>query len=363
MTVHLGPEYADFGADQVGVSSNSVGVSDPIPTNNIIETTGITIDAAMLDNNATASDERDVISGYHALEFLLWGQDLNAGDDADTLNMREAASSYPLDSGGHRPVTDFYDDTNGHDGACTSGADHSSAANDICTRRNTYLAVAAQKLIDDLTSVRDAWAPAAGYRTSFTTVTSLAEGKSRLLKILTGMGTLSEGELAGERIQIALSSGSQEEEHSCFSDNTHRDILLAAEGVYNSYHGTYPGYDSTLDGTADAATRAVSGYGIDDYLREIGETALADDVAAALASTRTNTLGVDAKARAGMPFDVLIENPTGTDAKPVRDTILSLTAQSVQIARVATELDLGSASDVVDPDATACNTSDPTSSC
>lgn len=358
----------DFGDDQVGVTEHAIAnvnsgmaitasYADANPNDNIINQTSITINQALLESNATAADEHDVISGYHAIEFLLWGQDLNAGNDADTYpNLREAASAYPLDSGGHRPITDFQTG-----GSCTNAG--AAASDTICARRLDYLDAAVDKLIADLTSVRNGWAPGAAYRSAFTTINSIAEGKTRLLEILTGMGTLSEGELAGERIQIALSANSQEDEHSCFSDNTHRDIWLDAEGVSNSYYGSYAGYDSTLDGTDNVTTNAVNGYGIDDYLRDLGQTELAADVETAFAETEDAYTDIDAKARAGMPFDNLIVAPNGIDAEPVRRTIQKLNAQSAQIARIATELDLGSADDVVDPEASACDTSNPTSSC
>ena len=124
-------------------------------------------------------------------------------------------------------------------------------------RRGTYLQVAVAKLISDLTGVRDELGPGRRYRTAFTTVDDVDAAKGKLLEILVGMGTLSEGELGGERMQIALSANSQEDEHSCFSDNTHRDIWLNAEGVANSYYGDYAGYDSTLDGSDDQTGNAV----------------------------------------------------------------------------------------------------------
>ncbi|MEL6188989.1 MAG: imelysin family protein, partial [Myxococcota bacterium] len=231
------------------------------------------------------------------------------------------------------------------------------------TRRATYLRVAIDKLIADLTSVRDAWAAGASYRTAFTTVADLEEGKGRLLEILTGMGTLSEGELGGERMQISLSANSQEDEHSCFSDNTHRDIWLNAEGVQNSYRGEYAGYDSTGDGTDDMVARAVSGYGWDDYLKDVGFETLAGEIETALATTTAGYQAIDAAARQGMTVDRVIIDASSEAARPMRDTIIALNAQATQIARIATELGLGDASDVVDPDASECDTSDPTSSC
>lgn len=335
---------SDFGDDQVGVTAHETGVADPIPTENIISSTTIVIDDALLANTATADDEHDVIAGYHAIEFLLWGQDLNLDGSADTETTREQSTSGDiLDSGGHRPLEDF-------------------TTNDFAGRRHTYLEVAAAKLVADLTSVRDGWAEGASYRTAFTTVADEAAAKQKLAEILTGMGTLSEGELAGERMQIAFSSNSQEDEHSCFSDNTHRDIWLNAEGVSNSYYGDYAGYDSTLDGMDDNTTRAVSDYGLDDYLADAGVTDEATALVTELDATETNYTAIDNAARVdGTPVDVLIMDANRTADNPMSKTILSLNAQSTAIANLATAL--GIDADVVDDDGTGCDTTNPSEGC
>ncbi len=360
----------DFGDDQVGVSDHAItGVTTPItashananPTDNIIGTTSITIDEDLLANTATADDEHDVISGYHAIEFLLWGQDLGPNGEADLDASRGlGAAGYPLTSGGSRPVTDFDVD----DGECTSGAGTVNADETICARRGQYLMVAVDKLIADLTAVRDQWEAgvAGNYRDDFTTVADISAGKARLLEILTGMGTLSEGELAGERMQIALSADSQEDEHSCFSDNTHRDIVLDAISVSNMYYGVYAGYDSDLDGAVDAGT-VVDGYGLDDYLRDIGMDSVADGMVSDLDETETGYTAIDALARSGTPFDNLIMDTGAANAQPVIDTILALNAQSTTIGTMAEDLELGDADDVVDPDASGCDTTNPTEEC
>lgn len=330
----------DFGPDQVGVTEHTTGVDYPNKT--IINSTDIEINAALISNTATAPDEHDVIAGYHAIEFLLWGQDLNIDNSADTEDSREMSTGGNiLNSGGHRPLEDF-------------------TTNDFADRRHTYLEVVAAKLVADLTSVRDGWADGAAYREAFTNVSDAATAKRKLTEILVGMGTLSEGELAGERIQIAFRGNSQEDEHSCFSDNTHRDILLNAEGVSNSYYGEYAGYDSDLDGIDDVTTRAVVGYGIDDYLEDVSLNDLANSMEAALSATWTNVEAVDASARAGSPVDVLIMDNNNRD-NVLAQSILSLSAQANVIAQVAVALDIDE--DVVDPDASACDTSDPIAEC
>ena len=158
-------------------------------------------------------------------------------------------------------------------------------------------------------------------------------------------------------MQIAFSANSQEDEHSCFSDNTHRDIWLNAEGVKNSFYGEYAGYDSTLDGDDDATDRAVDGYGLDDFLVDAGYEDLAEAMSDALAETEHGCRSIDVAARAGEPFDVLIQS---TSSAQVADTIVALNAQAGVITEIANTLDLGA---VVDPDASACDTENPSAEC
>lgn len=344
----------DFTADQVGVTANEAGINEngavtgAVANQNIIQST-VTIDAELLANTATASDEHDVIAGYHAIEFLLWGQDLNTTDQSATNGADRDQAVNLGANGGQRPLTDFTADVANPD---------SPAA-----RRHAYLEVAVDKLIEDLETVRDGWKAGADYRTKFTSIETESQAKQKLTEILTGMGTLSEGELAGERMQIAYSSNSQEDEHSCFSDNTHRDVWLNAEGVANSFYGEYAGYDSNQDGVDDVTTNAVDGYGINDYLRDVGLDSLADETVTALAATQTHYTAIDAKARDAQnpqPFDVLIMDENRNATNPVALTIIALNKQSNVIQDIASELGLG---DVVDDEASSCNTTTPGVAC
>jgi len=156
-----------------------------------------------------ADSEESVSTGWHAIEFLLWGQDLSA------------------DGPGARPFTDFVIDGSG------------TAENQ--DRRRAYLAAVSTLLVSDLTAVRDAWAPSAPYRTGFVAL-SPDEGLGR---ILTGMGSLAGGELAGQRMNVAYTTQEQEDEHSCFSDTTLNDHLHDALGVRNLYLGSYNRTDGT----------------------------------------------------------------------------------------------------------------------
>ena len=57
--------------------------------------------------------------------------------------------------------------------------------------------------------------------------------------MITGIGELSRGELAGERMTVAYETRSEEDEHSCFSDNTVKDIIANARGVQSVWLGDY----------------------------------------------------------------------------------------------------------------------------
>ena len=118
--------------------------------------------------------------------------------------------------------------------------DYTTAAN--ATRRGQYLKVVTELLVDDLKSVVDQWKPGANYRSSFLAMTS----DDAITKILTGAAKLSKGELAGERMAVAVENQNQEDEHSCFSDNTHRDVYLNAQSINNIINGSYKNTDGTM---------------------------------------------------------------------------------------------------------------------
>jgi len=202
--------------------------------------------------------EENVSIGYHAIEFLLWGQDLG-----------EPSAK----KAGERPYTDFV-------------VDGGTAQNE--DRRREYLKIITDLLLEDLNSVKEEWAPSSGaYRAKFLA----SDDDQALTEILTGIGVLAKSELAGERIFTAYDNKDQEDEHSCFSDNTHRDTRLNAIGVQNVYLGTY----TRTDGSK------VSGKSLHDLLSEVDAT-LASDVNSQLQAA---TSAVDATA---IPFDFAISD-------------------------------------------------------
>ncbi|MFT5543743.1 MAG: putative iron-regulated protein [Glaciecola sp.] len=227
-------------------------------------------------------DERNVTTGYHAVEFLLWGQDLN--QDQSGAGERDS-------SGGQRPLSDFFTTDNGNTNACTSG--QIGVVETLCERRGQYLLAATDILIDDLTKIVEAWEPGAGVHY----MAYVDGGDVSLAKIFEGMGRLSFGELAGERINIALTTDSQEDEHSCFSDNTHRDIFLNAKGVQNSFLGTY----TRIDG------EVIEGASPFDLMVVEGHHELANKLRGSLETTMSKAAVIDTKAKTGTPFDQLIQ--------------------------------------------------------
>jgi len=155
---------------------------------------------ALIEQNERGGEE-NIATGWHAIEFLLWGQDLNENGP------------------GNRPYTDYV-----------------KGEGKNAERRAAYLREVTALLIHDLQTVQSAWAPknADNFRASFE-----KGGQESIRKILVGLGSLSRGELAGERLEVALFSQDQEDEHSCFSDNTHRDAVTNAQGILNVWTGTY----------------------------------------------------------------------------------------------------------------------------
>ncbi|MEM7521594.1 MAG: imelysin family protein [Pseudomonadota bacterium] len=187
-------------------------IANPVVTvgGQTLDTKAIT-PALLQDLHEIDGVEANVATGYHAIEFLLWGQDLN-GTDAGA---------------GARSHTDF-DPAN-----CTNGA---------CDRRSAYLTAASDLLLTDLEEIVAAWQTGGDARIDL-------EGQSDaqgIASILTGLGSLSYGELAGERMQLGLILHDPEEEHDCFADNTHNSHYYDALGMQNVYLGRYTASDGRV---------------------------------------------------------------------------------------------------------------------
>jgi putative iron-regulated protein len=229
--------------------------------------------------------EENVATGWHAIEFLLWGQDL---DDAGP---------------GRRGFEDFVD---------------GKAPN--ADRRRQYLSVATDLLVDDLASLVQAWSPQTNnYRARFE-----RGGTESLRKMFVGLGSLSRGELAGERLEVALASQDQEDEHSCFSDNTHRDVVANAVGIENVWLGRYR--------RADA--KALQGPSLRDLVAA-KDADLAERVSTQIAASVAAANALQA------PFDREIVGADGAPGRQrVRALIDSLVRQSQDLVAAANALGL-----------------------
>lgn len=155
------------------------------------------------------SDEADVTTGWHAIEFLLWGQDL-----AD-------------DGPGARPATDYAPGTSATD------------------RRRAYLELLVAQLVDDLAWLERQWRP--GEPGSYADEFLAREPHEAIGRMLTGAALLAGHELASERLAVALDSGSQEDEQSCFSDTTWQDFAWGLAGIKRVYYGR--GHEASIAST------------------------------------------------------------------------------------------------------------------
>lgn len=201
----------------------------------------------LADMNEIGGSEANVTTGYHAIEFLLWGQDTNGvGEGA-----------------GNRPVSDYVTT----EGQCTSGETVNTDASP-CTRRGQYLKAAAQLLVDDLTAMVAQWQPES--ENTLRSDIMARKNSNAMRQIMYQMGSLALGELASQRMQVAFVTGSTEDEHECFSDLTHLSYANNARGIQNIFNGSYK----------TVAGESVGGYGIKQYLIDTNHKDAADKLTA-----------------------------------------------------------------------------------
>ena len=276
-------------SEQINIGGETIDVSEITPE-------------LLASLNEIGGSEANVASGYHAIEFLLWGQDLNG---------YEAGA-------GQRPASDY--------------ARGDSCTNDNCDRRGDYLAAASDLLISDLEWMTNQWSAEAdgNYRQEL-----LAEpAEEGLRRMLFGIGSLSLGELAGERMKVALEANSYEDEHDCFSDNTHNSHFYNGQGIHSVYSGEYQRLDgSTFDGPslADLLTQqnpelaATLSQQMDASMAALGEL--------------KNRAEADEDP---MTFDMMIAPGNDEGAALINDAIMALVNQTGSIEQAAGELGVNS---------------------
>ncbi|MBD9499209.1 peptidase [Pseudomonas sp. PDM23] len=244
--------------------------------------------------NELGGSEANVATGYHAIEFLLWGQDLNGTKPG----------------AGDRKYTDY---AQGKD--CTNGH---------CDRRAAYLKAVTDLLVSDLEEMHGNFK--AGVADNYRAKVEADTAENNLRKMFFGMGSLSLGELAGERMKVALEANSTEDEHDCFSDNTHNTLFFNAKSIRNIYTGEYKRTDGSV----------VKGPSLSDLVAKAD--AQADtDLKADLANTEAKMqVIVDRAEKDGVHFDQMIAPEDKDDQQKIRDAIASLVKQTGAIEKAAT---------------------------
>jgi putative iron-regulated protein len=277
---------------------------NPLYTANIIANKKIRLGAKMLDAskitkkviaklNSALDVEANVGTGYHAIEFLLWGQDLHGtGPGA-----------------GERPATDY---------------DLKSCTNGNCDRRRDYLKAASGLLVDNLEEMVGDWKAGGAARKAL----AKEDDNAQLSTILTGLGSLSYGELAGERMKLGVLLHDPEEEHDCFSDNTQNSHYNDEVGMIEIWNGKYEG------------AKSISGASIAQLAHEKAPDA-AKRVDEAMSAALGKLKAIKDKADSGeMYYDQMLAAGNDVGNKLILDGVDALVAQARAIEAVVAALNL-----------------------
>jgi putative iron-regulated protein len=294
--------------DYVAPSYGTESPENPYYIANVIANPKLTVGGKTLDESTIDADllrslqeiddvEANVATGYHAIEFRLWGQDLHGtGPGA-----------------GERSWTDY-----AQGDQCTNGH---------CDRRAAYLKSATDLLVADLEEMVGNWTEDGAARKAV-----MADApRHGLTSIVMGLGSLSYGELAGERMKLGLMLHDPEEEHDCFSDNTHNSHFYDAKGIRNVYLGHYQRIDGPV----------VEGASLSDLVRA-KDPALDEEMRTKLDATQAAMQKIKATADSGvMAYDQMIgdDNPAGNAM--VQAAIDGLLDQTKTIEKIVAALDLG----------------------
>jgi putative iron-regulated protein len=305
--------------DYVAPSYGTRSDLNPLYALNVVGKTSLRVGAKIIDAKVVDASllrklqeaegvQTNVSTGYHAIEFLLWGQNLDG----------------PRGGSGKRPASDY--DTK----ACTHGH---------CDRRAAYLNAAVGLLVADLEEMKNDWHTGGKAREEL-----VAKGPQEgLSEILTGLGSLTFGEMAGERMKLGLMLHDPEEQQDCFSNNTHNSHYFDEIGIGQIWRGHYVRADGTiLDGpsirayaaAADPASAQRLDSALDQALATIGKMKTAAD------SGR-------------MAYSQMIAAGNAEGNRMVQESMDALVAQTRAIEGVAAALHLNVASNKSDHNAGA----------
>jgi putative iron-regulated protein len=163
------------------------------PNAGIINDPTFKLDVDSLEGSNQKQDEADVTIGWHAVEFLLWGQDLSS------------------DGPGNRPYTDYIAGDGSND------------------RRRAYLKLVTDQLAKELHSLEETWS--LENPKSYASAFKALPPREAIGRMVNGMAILAGYEVMSERLGVALDSGDQEDEQSCFSDTTKQDFVHDLVGI------------------------------------------------------------------------------------------------------------------------------------
>jgi len=265
---------------------------------------GEKITAEYLIEQNGVGGEANVTTGFHAIEFLLWGQDLN-GTKAGA---------------GARSVNDFQTDASG---LC-------SASN--CDRRRDYLDAATQLLVDDLLAMQQEWSPAAT-KTTGTLANNFLNSDDAIRYILFAMKSMATDELASARMNEGLAGVDPEQEHDCFSDLSHVAIYHNFQSVRNAFYGGYQGPDGNV----------VEGASIADLINQKNR-ALFNEFDAAFDRIEQSMFAVLAageQSKNPIRFDQIIgQSEDAKEKKAALDAVYELVSLSISFDKLETLLSI-----------------------
>lgn len=245
----------------------------------------------LIDQNGVGG-EANVTTGFHAIEFLLWGQDLN-GTKAGA---------------GERSFNDFQTDKSG---LC-------SAAN--CDRRRDYLAVSTQLLVDDLQAMTQEWSPKAEMSKG-TLAHNFLNSDDAIRYMLFAMKSMATDELASARMNEGIAGNDPEQEHDCFSDLSHVAIYHNFQGVRNAFYGGYEGIDG----------KEVSGASLGDLINQ-NDPALYkqfDQALSRIEVSMATILAAGEQSKNPIRFDQIIgQDDNAAEKKAAQDAIYELVSLS-----------------------------------
>lgn len=147
--------------------------------------------------------------------------------------------------------------------------------------------------------------------------------------MITGIGSLSYGELAGERMKLGLLLHDPEEEHDCFSDNTHNSHYYNVVGMLNVYGGEYKRVNGSV----------VKGASLSQLVRG-GAADLDTEMRGKLKATLDAMTKIKQRAETKEAYDQMLADGNAEGNAVIQAAIDRLTDQTRTLERVVASLKL-----------------------